>query len=35
MRISSAESRTNINNTKRKKYFLGKREDANQRDELT
>lgn len=34
MRISPAEPRTNINNTTREKYFLGKREDANQWDEL-
>lgn len=34
MRISPAEPRANISDTSRKKYFLGKLEDANQRDEL-
>lgn len=34
MRISPAEPRTNITTPRREKYFLGKREDASQRDEL-
>lgn len=35
MRISPAEPRTNISNTTREKDFLGKRESADQRVELT